>query len=130
MTRAVGFALLACVLTGLASGQTTPAGQADSSGVYRMGSGVTDPRLMSQVNPPYTPAAWHAGIEGMVEMEAVVMPDGSVGSPRITRSLDAVHGLDAQALAAALRWRFRPGELNGKPVPVLVTLTIDFLLAR
>lgn len=35
-------------------------------------------------------------------------------------------GLDQQAIASARRWRFRPGERLGQPVPVRVTLLIEF----
>lgn len=102
MTRAVGFACLTCLLSGLALAQTT-GGQGDPRQAYRPGSGVTDPRLVSQVNPPYTPAAWQAGIEGIVEMEA---------------------------LEAVRQWRFAPATYQGTPVPILITLVIDFVLAK
>ena len=56
------------------------------------------------------------------------MPDGSVGDARVTKSLDSRFGLDEEALTAARRWRFRPGTLNGKPVPVMVSIELLFLV--
>jgi TonB family protein len=54
------------------------------------------------------------------------MPDGTVGDARVTRSLDSRFGLDAEALIAAKQWRFRPGTLNGRPVPVVVSIELMF----
>jgi TonB family protein len=94
--------------------------------VYRPGSGVTDPKLVSKVSPKYTPDAMRAGLEGVVELEAVVRPDGTVGDVRVVKSLDTRLGLDEQAVAAARQWRFTPGRFEDRPVPVLVTLVVEF----
>ena len=59
-------------------------------------------------------------------IECVVQTDGTVGDLRVMRSLDRRFGLDEEAIAAAKRWRFRPGTLNGKPVPVVVTIELSF----
>jgi len=37
-------------------------------------------------------------------------------------------GLDRMALAAVARWRFRPAMQDGQPVPVLVTVEMQFTL--
>jgi TonB family protein len=116
---AVGVALV--VITGGLAAQSVQPQQ-----VYRPGSGVTDPKLVSQVPPKYTPGALRAGLEGVVELEAVVLPDGVVGDVRVVKSLDSQFGLDEQAVAAVRQWRFEPGRLADRPVPVLVTLVIEF----
>ena len=36
--------------------------------------------------------------------------------------------LDVAAIAAARQWRFEPGTMDGKPVPVLVTITMGFTM--
>jgi TonB family protein len=69
-----------------------------------------------------------AKVQGPVLLECVVLPDGTVGDVRVSRSLDPVFGLDREAIAAARRWRFTPGLLNGKPVPVIVTIELTFML--
>ena len=56
------------------------------------------------------------------------MPDGSVGDVRVTKSLDSVFGLDQEAIKAARRWRFKPGFLQGQPVPVIITIELTFTL--
>lgn len=82
--------------------------------------------MRRQVKPPYTADAMRLRIQGSVWVECVVLPDGSVGDTRIIRSLDPRHGLDEEALAAARQWRFKPGTLNGKPVPVVVSIELMF----
>jgi protein TonB len=97
--------------------------------VYEPGvGGVTEPEVVHKETPGYTTGALRSKIQGTVTMEAVVLPDGTVGDTRITGSLDPVHGLDQAALEAARRWRFRPATKDGQPVAVLVTLILDFHL--
>jgi periplasmic protein TonB len=97
-------------------------------GEYQPGNGVTSPVLIKEVKPNYTGDAMRAKLQGVVEMEAVVQPDGSVGRVHITRSLDGTFGLDQEAIKAVKQWRFRPGTLKGQPVPVLVNVELTFTL--
>ena len=90
--------------------------------------GVVAPKVKEKFDPPYSSAAMGAKIAGVVKLEIVVMPDGTVGRARVVESLDTVFGLDAAALAAARRFTFEPGTLNGQPVPVLTTITMEFRL--
>jgi TonB family protein len=90
--------------------------------------GVTLPRPIYEEKPQYTAAAMNAKIEGTVLLAVVVEADGTVGSVEITRSLDTVYGLDDAAVYAARQWRFEPGRVDGKPVPVEVTLEFTFTL--
>ena len=69
-----------------------------------------------------------AHVTGVVWVEAVVLPDGTVGDVQITKSLDPVFGLDEEAVKAAKQWRFVPGTRFGQPVAVLVTIEISFNL--
>ena len=97
-------------------------------GVRSVGPGVTTPIVIQQVKPQYTADAMRAKVQGSVWLECVVLPDGSVGDVRVTRSLDQLFGLDQEAIAAARRWRFKPGMTNGKPVPVAITIELTFTL--
>jgi protein TonB len=108
---------------GTSRGRDTP-GFGD--GAIPGGPGVTLPIPILRATPKYTVEAMRARIQGVAMIECVVMPDGTVGDARVTRSLDRIFGLDEEAIAAAKRWRFRPGLLNGRPVPVMVTIELTF----
>ena len=97
-------------------------------GAFRPGNGIESPQLLHEEKPAYTAGAMRAKVQGMVEVEAVVLPDGSVGQVQIVRSLDDRFGLDDKALEAVKRWRFRPGTRQGKPVAVIVTIELNFTL--
>jgi TonB family protein len=116
--------------TGNGSGLGDGSGGGFGGGEYHPGNGVTTPVLIKEVKPNYTGDAMRAKLQGIVEMEAVVLPDGSVDSNRIkiTRSLDSTFGLDQQAVIAVKQWRFRPGTYKGQPVPVLVNIELTFTL--
>ena len=90
--------------------------------------GVTLPIALNRVHPKYTSDAMRAKLQGTVEVEIVVEPDGSVSRARIVQSLDSLFGLDDQALDAARQWTFIPGKLNEEPVAVYVSLRLEFRL--
>jgi protein TonB len=89
---------------------------------------ATEPTLRLQVRPEYTSAALAAKMQGVVTLEVEVLPDGTVGTVRVLKSLDRVYGLDQSAIAAARKWRFMPGTVNGRPVATIVTLVLEFNL--
>jgi TonB family protein len=89
---------------------------------------VVPPKLIQQVPPAYTTAGFRAKIVGSVEVDAVVLPDGTVGQVRVVKSLDKPTGLDDQALGAVREWTFKPGTLDGKPVSMIVGIVLTFSL--
>lgn len=113
---------------GVGSGLGEGSGGGTGGGVYRPGNGVESPRLLRSVRPNYTAEAMRAKVQGVVRLEGVVLPDGSVGDLKVTRSLDAVFGLDQEAIKAARQFRFVPGTRFGEPVAVLVSFEIEFTL--
>lgn len=64
-------------------------------------------------------------LQGLVIIEATIDADGRVTDTRVLRSIPL---LDAAALAAVQQWRFAPTRLNGLPVPLVMTVTIQFSL--
>ena len=94
------------------------------------GNGVSYPTLVRQETPRYTEQAMRARIEGVVELQAVVLADGTVGEVRVIKSLDQASGLDDEAVTAAKKWVFKPALKDGKPVPVIVTLILEFRLNK
>jgi periplasmic protein TonB len=60
-----------------------------------------------------------------VVFDAVIAPSGCIRSANILRSIPA---LDIAALRAVLDWQYEPMLLNGRPVPVVMTVTVNFTL--
>jgi protein TonB len=118
--------------TGAGAGQGSGLGEGSGGGtgggVYRIGSGVESPRLLRSVRPNYTSEAMRAKVQGLVRLEGIVLPDGTVGDVRVLRSLDPVFGLDEEAIKAAKQFRFAPGTRQGQPVAVIVSFEIEFTL--
>ncbi len=92
------------------------------------GSGAQPPTLLRGVDPKYTTGAMRAKLQGVVVLEALVSASGAVQDVRVTRSLDAVHGLDQEAMRTARQWLFRPARFQGKPVSYLVEIQMTFNL--
>jgi TonB family protein len=113
---------------GMGPGYGPGTGGGTGGGVYREGNGVSSPIPIKEVKPTYTGDAMRARIQGLVTMEAVVMPDGSVGDVHIIRSLDSKFGLDQEAIKTLRQWRFRPGLRLGQPVPVLIIVEMSFTI--
>jgi len=115
--------------SGLGSGHGPGVGPGSGGGVgggvYRPGGAVSAPRLIEQVNPHYTSDALRDKIQGTVVLEAIVERNGRASHLRVLSSLDR-GGLDEEAMAAVVKWRFEPGRLAGEPVDVLVTIMVDF----
>jgi protein TonB len=93
--------------------------------VVRVGQGVRAPKRIAGVMPEYPALARSARVQGVVMLEAVINARGQVG--RIT-VLKSVALLDAAAIGAVQEWRYTPTLLNGVPVSVLMTITINFTL--
>lgn len=113
---------------GTGSGLGPGWGGGTGGGPYRPGNGVTEPRLVRDVKPQYTSDAMRAKIQGVVWLECIVQPDGSVAQVNVVKSLDPVFGLDQEAVKAAKQWKFVPGLRNGQPVPVYITIEMTFTL--
>ena len=67
-----------------------------------------------------------AKVQGRVKLEVVIKTDGTVGEARVVRSLDRVFGLDDSAIKSLKDYRFVPGMKDGLPVPVLVSMEVEF----
>jgi TonB family protein len=69
-----------------------------------------------------------ARIMGEVWVECTVNVEGVCTDIHVSRSLDSKYGLDQEAVVTAGKWRFRPGMFQGKPVPVIVVIGIEFTI--
>jgi protein TonB len=112
---------------GTGAGVGAGSGGGFGGGAYRPGAGVSNPVPLRQPGPRYTSDAMRAKTQGEVRLEAVVLPNGTVGDIRVVKSLDRTFGLDDEAIKAARDWLFSPGrDAAGRPVPVLVILILEF----
>jgi len=91
----------------------------------RVGGNIRTPVKTRDVRPVYPPTAQAAGITGMVILETVIGADGDVSDVKVLKSIPE---LDAAAMEAVRQWRFEPTFLNGAPVPVIMTVTVNFSL--
>jgi TonB family protein len=89
-------------------------------------AGGVPPKLVREIRPNYTPEGIANRRQGVVHLDVVVMPDGSVGGVRVTKPAD--EGFNFAAIAAIRQWEFTPGRLNGTPVPVVVEVEMTFSL--
>jgi len=113
---------------GRGSGIGDGTGGGFGGGAMRPGNGVTNPTILRQIDPKYTPDAMRAKVQGMVELEAVVGTSGQITEIRILKSLDRAFGLDEEAIKTAKQWLFRPGRYQGQNVPVVVVIQMEFRL--
>ena len=91
-----------------------------------VGGDVRAPLLIHRVDPAYPDSARRIGLQGTVILEAIISATGEVEDVRVLRSAHPL--LDASAVAAVERWRYRPATLNGRAVRVYLTVTAAFRL--
>ena len=92
----------------------------------RVSQGVTEGLLLHQVKPTYPPLARQARIQGQVVLEAVIAKDGTIQNLRLVQGHPM---LAPAAIEAVKQWRYKPYILNGEPVEVSTTITVNFTLA-
>jgi len=90
-----------------------------------IGGNIKEPSKIHHVRPIYPAIAQSAKISGIVIIEATIGRDGTVIETKVLRSVPL---LDQAALDAVKQWRFTPTLLNGVPVPVVMTVTVNFEL--
>ena len=91
----------------------------------KVGGSGRAPKKVMDVKPEYPDDARAAKIEGVVILGIVIGEDGSVIGTTVLRSIPA---LDQAAVDAVRQWVFEPTVLNGEPVEIEMTVTINFTL--
>ena len=89
----------------------------------RVGGNLRTPHKIVDVPAVLPPAAVQANLRGVVIVEIVIGPDGAVRDAKVLRSIPL---LDQAAIDAVRQWRYEPTLLNGAPVPVIMTVTVNF----
>ena len=93
----------------------------------RVGIQIEAPRKIRHVDPTYPELAKAAGVAGIVILECVIDREGRIADVRVLKG----HALLNRAAVDAVReWTYRPSLRNGVPVPVVMTVTVRFEMAR
>jgi protein TonB len=93
----------------------------------RVGGQVKEPVKIKDVAPVYPGIAADARVQGVVILECTLSPRGTVTDVKVVRSIPL---LDAAAVEAVRQWVYTPTLLNGVPVPVIMTVTVNFRLTK
>jgi protein TonB len=80
-------------------------------------------RVTHKLDPIYPEAARQANIQGVVALDVVIAPDGSVAD---VRPVSGPEALTPAAVDAVKWWRFQPYLVNGQAVEVKTRLAVDF----
>ncbi len=116
--------------TGVGPGKGGGAGPGNEAGFgggyYQVGGDVTAPIAIYRPEPPYTNEARMAKLQGAVVLWITVDAQGNVTGVQVIRHLGL--GLDESAVKTVKMWKFKPGMKNGAPVPVQLTVEVDFSL--
>jgi protein TonB len=90
-------------------------------------NGIEYPHCISCPAADYTDEARNAKFQGVVDLDAVVTPEGKVANIRVVRGPGM--GLEERAIEAVSQWRFNPAvDAIGKPVAVRVPIEVIFKL--
>ena len=95
-------------------------------GIFRVGGGVSAPRILFQPDPEYSEEARKAKYQGVCVLYLVVDAAGHPRDIRVAKSLGM--GLDEKAMEAVRTWRFEPAQKDGKPVAVAINVEVNFHL--
>jgi TonB family protein len=99
-------------------------GKPDAEGYFTIGGDIPPPAPTTpRVPPQRSPEAEAAGATGVVILELRVDETGAVADAKILRSVPM---LDEAALAAVRQWRYEPTIVEGRAVPVRMTVTVNF----
>jgi TonB family protein len=88
--------------------------------------GTAYPPTLNHVEPEYTKEARRAKLEGAVIVSVLVTEDGMPTDAFVTSPLGK--GLDEKAMEAVGKYQFRPATMYGVPVPLRITVLVNFRL--
>ncbi len=116
-----------CCGTGMESNPGGGAGEGSAGAPFHVGGHIRPPTKLRHVKPEYPELARRARITGAVVLKCLIDVTGRVTEIHVISG----HLVLAPAAAGAVaQWLYSPTELNGRPVPVLLTVTVRFDLGR
>src|SRR5713226_2922519 len=118
---AIGFLFLVA-----GCGGTTPTTPSTAPTSTSTSSQLQPPVKLVDVRPVYPPEAQAARVQGTVILEAIIGTDGHIRDVKVLQSIPL---LDQAAIDAVTQWVYSPALMNGQPVAVTITVTVNFTLA-
>jgi TonB family protein len=107
---------------GLAGGNTQPSAPAAP---LPIGGDVKQAKLISSVSPVYPALAKNQHVSGNVQIDALIDATGRVTTMKVVSGPTL---LQQAAMDALKQWKYQPATLDGKPVPMHLTVTLQFRL--
>jgi TonB family protein len=107
------------------SSSTGSAPRVGPVGAVRVGGNIKQPTKIKDARPIMPAEAIQAGVQGVVILEVVIDESGTVSDAKVLRSIPI---LDRAAVDAVRQWEFTQTLLNGTPVRVIMTVTVQFTL--
>jgi TonB family protein len=92
-----------------------------------IGGNVQAARILQKVQPVYPDAARTSSVEGTVVLHAVIGMDGKPLSLQVMNS-QVDPQLARAAIEAVSQWRYAPTLLNGEPIEIDTTISVNFRL--
>jgi hypothetical protein len=93
----------------------------------RVGGNVQLANLTRRVAPAYPPAAREAGIQGTVQMTALLGLDGKV---LFLHADDGPSELVPASVDAVRQWEYKPSLLSGRPCYVITRIDVSYTLSE
>ncbi len=90
----------------------------------RVAPGIKPPKAIHAPDPKFPDLPVDAERHGTVLMLVGVNSKGRVEAVRVVRSDERAY--EATAVETVKKWKFKPAEKNGQPVPVQVTVEMKF----
>ena len=115
------------VMGSILSATNAPAPKVAPPTRIRVSSGVTQGLLVRRIEPQYPQMAKIARVQGAVVLAAVIGKDGTIENLHVVSTASPL--LNAAAVEAVKQWKYRPYILNGEPVEVDTTVTVNFTLS-
>jgi TonB family protein len=110
--------------------QTTPTAEPGASSTQARtpdGRKIIEPKKLKSPSPKWPDRALRAGLTGTAVLEAVINTKGDVDS---VKPIGGPRSLGESAAAAVRKWKYTVTLLDGTPVPVLMTVTVNFRLEQ
>jgi TonB family protein len=90
----------------------------------RVGHGVSAPVPLNSVEAEFSDEAKRKGVSGVCLISLIVDTQGKPQNPRVVRGVG--YGLDEKALEAVRKYHFKPAMKGKVPVPVMITVEVNF----